>query len=76
VSTNGKKAMLTKPTETAPIIKSKCLKVESAIILLKSYSKLVPNAAIIIVRPETRRRNTHNQLLKLDVNELISKRQK
>jgi hypothetical protein len=42
-----------RPTETVIIIRPSCLKVDKAIILLKSYSKLAPRPAINIVSPET-----------------------
>jgi hypothetical protein len=63
VSRIGKKSSPTKSTITALIISLSCLKVENSIIFLRSYSKLAPKSAINIVRPEKRRRNTHNQSL-------------
>jgi hypothetical protein len=58
-----KKSSPTKSTIMALIISPSCLKVENAIIFLISYSKLAPVSAINIVRPEKRRRKTHNQSL-------------
>ena len=42
------------------IIRPNCLKVDKAIILLKSYSKLAPRPAINIVNPETNNKKIFN----------------
>jgi hypothetical protein len=65
-----KKSHANRPIETALIIKPNCLKVDKAIIFLKSYSKLAPKPAINIVKPETTRRKIHNRSLKVGLNRI------
>jgi hypothetical protein len=43
------------------VIRPNCLKVDKAIILLKSNSKLAPSPAINMVNPETNNKITFNQ---------------
>jgi len=58
-----KKAILKQPIEIVIIIRSKCLKVGKAIILLESYSKFTPRPAINIVNPDNNK-ITFSQYLK------------
>jgi hypothetical protein len=48
-----KKTNPERPIEIVIIIRPNCLKVDKAIILFKSHSKLAPRPAINIVNPET-----------------------
>jgi hypothetical protein len=63
-----KKAKLERPTEilVVIIIRPNCLKVDKAIIFLKSYSKFAPRPAINMVNPETNNKIRFNQQPKKD----------
>jgi len=52
------------------IIRPNCLKVERAIILFKSNSKLAPSPAINIVKPETNNKIIFIQPLKEGLNRI------
>jgi hypothetical protein len=56
-----KKTKPERPIEIVVIIRPNCLKIDKAIIILKSNSKLAPNPAINIVDPETNNKITFNQ---------------
>ena len=60
-SVNGKKGKPERPIEIVTIIRPNWLKVDRAIILLKSNSKLAPRPAINIVNPEINNKITFNQ---------------
>jgi hypothetical protein len=59
-----KKVKPERPIEIGIIIRPNCLKVDKAIILLKSNSKFTPRSAINIVNPETNNKIVFNQYLK------------
>ena len=56
-----KKAQLERPIEIVITVSPNCLKVDKAIILFKSNSKLAPRPAINIVNPETNNKITFKQ---------------
>ena len=56
-----KKAKLEIPIEIIIIIRTNCSKVDKAIILFKSNSKLAPRPTINIVNPETNNKIIFNQ---------------
>jgi hypothetical protein len=58
------------PIEIVIIIKPNCLKVDKAIILFKSNSKLAPRPAINIVKPGASNKATFNQHLKEGLNQI------
>jgi hypothetical protein len=58
-SINEKIAKLERPIEIVLITGPSCLRVDKAIILLKSNSKLAPRPAINIVNPEINNKKKH-----------------
>jgi hypothetical protein len=52
------------------ILNPNCLKMDKAIILFKSYSKLAPRPSINIVKPEINKKNIFNQYPKEGLNRI------